>query len=220
MKAIEPQEKFTTSIIATYKITNNKKAIIDQRIILKNNSNQYYPKEYSLILPTDQVESISARDRKGNILADYRKEKDRTQIHIRFNEKIIGKDSETKFRISFESDKIIQSINNQLSITIPSLTDPESVASYTAILKVPSDFPALISTNPKASFINKNEIFWLNDNIKNASISAVFGNEITAASTPAIIINKEQKTSSIPLAIFAGFLIISIAFIIYKKITK
>ena len=70
----ETGKNFSTSIISTYTVNASGTTDVDIRVTLTNQSENLYPKEYSLLLAAGEVENIKARDSEGNILKDYRRQ--------------------------------------------------------------------------------------------------------------------------------------------------
>jgi hypothetical protein len=168
------QKNFSTSIISTYTVQPNEKTIVDQRITLTNNSSEYFPKEYSMLIATDNIDSIRARDGKGSILRDYRKSDNLTQISLVFNDKVIGKNSQLKFRVSYKTKELTIKKDNGWQVYIPATPESENIEKYTAVLKVPKNFPKKVEFSIKPIISRNREYIWGKDQLKGASASANF----------------------------------------------
>lgn len=168
-------EQFSTSIISTYTVHSDGVTTVDQRVILTNKTSEFFAKEYTLTLATEDISNINGRDSQGNIIKDIHRNSGQTRIFLVFNDQVVGKDKQLTFRIAYETNEIAKKQGYLWKILIPALPESENLESYSAILNVPNDFPKVGFFKPKPQKSSDSQYIWAGSALKTLGAIGYFG---------------------------------------------
>lgn len=154
------ENKFSSTIKTDYYLQVDGTVKVDQRIILKNLSPDSFPTQYGMIVYTNDLESIVARDGQGDILQDYQKVDEQTQISLKFNEEVVGIDAELKFRVSYSTNSLVIDQGRIKEINIPASPNSDSIAVYTAVLHIPNSYSKIRNYKPQPKQLDEETALW------------------------------------------------------------
>ncbi|TSC53804.1 MAG: Transglutaminase-like protein [Microgenomates group bacterium LiPW_16] len=96
--------EFSNAYDVTYDVRENGDTIVTQNVHLTNLTTNYYASEYSLTFGTEKIEEVSAWDGAGLLKVDVKKGTDLTQIHVVFNERVVGQGKTLNWTLRYQSD--------------------------------------------------------------------------------------------------------------------
>ncbi len=144
--------EFKSEYYTEYRINSRGGAVVKQTISLTNNFSNIYPKEYHIEIKTP-VQSITAWDEKGDILASVNQKNDDTEIRISFNEQVIGKGKTLTFYVEYQLLNFATKKGRVWEIVVPQISNFDMIDDYQISLYVPAIFGHLSysSTQPASS---------------------------------------------------------------------
>ena len=146
--------EFKSTYLTDYQINSRGGAVVKQTISLTNNFGNIYPKEYHIEIKTP-VQSITAWDEEGDILASVNQKNDSTEIRLSFNQQIIGKDKTLVFYVEYQLFNFATKKGRVWEIVVPEMSNSDLVDDYQVSLYVPAVFGHLSysSAQPASSQI-------------------------------------------------------------------
>jgi transglutaminase-like putative cysteine protease len=171
--------EFETSYDVLMEAYSTGKMHVQQKISLKNNLSNLYASSYTLKIDKGAIENITASDSQGTAKTAVSTENDETTITVNFNDQIVGLNKTLNFTLSYETSDLIRKSGQVWELTIPRLSNPESIDSYNLTVKVPVNFgnPAYISPpalSQKTDIDSQTFIFSKNQ-VAASGIIAAFG---------------------------------------------
>lgn len=163
--------QFSSAYDITYEVKETGQTIVTQNIHLTNLTTNYYASEYTLKFGTEKIDQVSAWDNQGPLKIDVSKGADLTQIHVIFNEKVVGLGKTLNWELRFESSEIAQKLGRIWEINIPRLSAKEQPFAYNVTLIVPSNFGQPAYVWPKS----KRPYFWTIEDGSREGITVSFG---------------------------------------------
>ncbi len=148
------QERFSTSYTINYQFTEEEQAKVNAEIRIRNLTSRYYVSEYSLVLGSDSIVDIKARDQLGNLQTTVAKtELDNgqqgTKIHVVFNQQSAGKDQELVWYLSYRDSSIIEKKGTVWQINLPKLALDQQIGRYNINLQIPTAYGDLLYISPE-----------------------------------------------------------------------
>jgi len=174
--------EFESHYFIDYQVFSSGQTEVSQEVKLKNRLKNVYATEYSLSIGSTQITNIAARDDKETLDTKIEKGQNSTTITIFLKQKILGKDKEQSFFLSYETPDFAYIKGRVLEVGIPLLSQTEDINTYQITLKTPAEFgeatniiplPATSRQSP-ANFIYD---FDRNNLQKVEGIRATFGTE-------------------------------------------
>ncbi|MBI5465303.1 transglutaminase domain-containing protein [Candidatus Gottesmanbacteria bacterium] len=146
--------EFSPAYDVIYDVKETGQTIVTQNIHLTNLTTNYYASEYTLTFGTEKINNVSAWDGQGPLKVDIKKGTDLTQIHVAFNEKVVGQGKTLNWGLRYQSEEIGKRMGRIWEINIPRVSAEEQATAYNVTLIVPSDFgqPAYVWPKPKKPF--------------------------------------------------------------------
>lgn len=163
--------EFSPAYDVTYEVKETGQTIVTQNVHLTNLTTNYYASEYTLAFGTEKIDQVSAWDGQGPLQVDVKKGTDLTQIHVAFNEKVVGQGKTLNWTLRYRSDEVGKRTGRIWEINIPRVSAEEQTTSYNVTLIIPPSFgqPAYIYPYPKKSF------FWTINEGSRQGITVGFG---------------------------------------------
>ncbi len=155
-----------------YRITEDAKAHVTHQVKLTNLTTNYYASEYSLFLGFKDIADITAFDSQGPIDVSINEEENGTQIHLVFNDKIVGKGKVLSFTISYQTNEVAFRNGRIWEIDIPRIKEGPDLKDYTTSVSVPASFGS--PTYIKPSTIKSDGLNFKKEDVLKG-ISIVFG---------------------------------------------
>lgn len=146
--------EFSNAYDVTYDVRENGDTIVTQNVHLTNLTTNYYASEYSLTFGTEKIEEVSAWDGAGLLKVDVKKGTDLTQIHVVFNERVVGQGKTLNWTLRYQSEEIAKKLGRIWEINIPRVAQEEQATSYNVTLIVPPTFgqPAYVWPKPRRQY--------------------------------------------------------------------
>lgn len=157
------EPKFKVGFDLIYKVETDGKTTVTQNFSLTNLTNQYFPAEYMAKLGNKEIYNLRAFDQNGILRIETNKE----EIHIKFNNQIIGQNKTLNWTLTYETPEVAHYNGRLWEIFIPKPDDLENVTDYTVNLYFPKEFGKNIYGDHS----------WSKATIKNEGISVVFDPE-------------------------------------------
>ncbi|NCN58830.1 hypothetical protein COW99_03505 [Candidatus Roizmanbacteria bacterium CG22_combo_CG10-13_8_21_14_all_38_20] len=154
------ENKFSSTIKTDYYLQEDGTVKVDQRVILKNLTPDSFPTQYGMIVYTDDLESVVARDGQGDILKDYQKVAEQTQISLKFNEEVVGMGSELNFRVSYSTNSLVTGQGRIKEVNIPASPNSDSIEAYTAVLHIPGSYSKIRNYKPQPKQLDEETAIW------------------------------------------------------------
>ena len=148
--------KFKVTMDAVYKIEADGKTTVTENFSLTNLTNQYFPTEYVTKLGNKEIYNLRAFDNSGNLKIETNKE----EIHIKFNNQIVGQDKTLNWTLVYETPEVAHHNGRLWEIFIPPTVD-------TVSLYFPKEFGKTVYFRPAPDI---GDHIWS----KNDGISGVF----------------------------------------------
>ncbi|MBI2012177.1 transglutaminase family protein [Candidatus Daviesbacteria bacterium] len=191
--------EFKTSYDITYKIENDGKALVEQKVTLKNLTPTFYATKFNILVPSTNLVNIKASDNQVPLTVNTKRENNLTNLEINLNQQITGVDKENIFNVSYESNDFSQKFGKNVQIFIPKLALAEEVENINLSLITPTSWgdPTLILPEPETiSEIGGNLVFnFSKDQIQGKGVKMIFGEKQT---TTFEIVYKLQNNSLLP----------------------
>lgn len=156
-----------------YQIFESGRSRVRHNVRLTNLTTNYYASEYSLFLGFTNIENISAFDSYGPIATDVTPSQTGTNIHLVFNEKVVGKGNILSFSLSYDTNEVASRNGRIWEINIPRIKDSPDLGEYTTTLVVPSSFGKATYIKPSIPASLTSLVFHKEDVLR--GISVVFG---------------------------------------------
>jgi len=183
---------FSADYDVDYAISPTGTTIVTQKITLTNNETNYYPKQYSIIIDTQKIKNVIAYDSKGMINPTIEQKDGKTEIGLKFNDKVVGKGKTLAFELRYEHGDIAVKNGRIWEVNIPGIEDDPTIGTYTVNLRTPATFGTTMYMKPAPLSGRK----WVKHQMTGGGISAAYGTsqEFTAQLT--YDIENEKLTSA------------------------
>ncbi len=173
------QSPFDAEYDLDYSISPSGLTIVTQKVTLTNLQTNLYPKEYSIVIDSEKIQNIIARDRVDLIKPVVSQNYGKTTIGLTFNEQVVGVGNKLTFTLRYENLDIVTKNGNIWEIYVPGIEDDESLREYMVTLNVPPTFGPLAYRTP-APYDGRR---WNKQQMVKGGIAAAYGSEQTFALT-------------------------------------
>lgn len=177
--AQEEKENFIISLHSTYTVTATGKTLVEQKFTIKNKTPELFVSKYGIAVSSTNLDNINVSHNGKKLDPEIDKQKGQTKINVTFTDKVIGEGKINELLISYTDQDLALISGKILEINIPELAQHDQYQNYQLELRVPSIFNTPSRINP-SNFSLKQEgdynIISYHD-LKNQSVSAIFGNE-------------------------------------------
>lgn len=123
-----------------YQVLESGKTRVKHEVRLINLTTNYYASEYSLFLGFLDIANIDAFDSQGPLQTDITPKDNGTDIHLVFNDQIVGKGKVLYFTIVYDTREIASKNGRIWEINIPKVKSTKDLSNYTISLSVPASF--------------------------------------------------------------------------------
>ncbi|NMB57225.1 transglutaminase domain-containing protein [Candidatus Beckwithbacteria bacterium] len=180
--AVFAEEEYSTSFDIVYTVNEIGNSHVQQTIKLKNNLDNIYIQEYSIVIGSNQIKNITASDNFGSLDPKVDVQNNSTSIDLTFGEKLVGKDKQREVLLSFDTVDFATVKGQILEVGFPLFANKENLSEYNVRFSVPASFGEITQMNPQAdSFSQSNGYYHYGFSkgtlLNNTSISATFGTE-------------------------------------------
>jgi len=186
---INAAEDFIVDYNVQYAVSGLGLTTVEQNISLLNRKTNLYAKEYSIVIDSTRIKNVTAKDGKGAIIPDTQIKDGKTQIHLTFNDQVVGQGKILHFTLSYQDDNIAKRNGSIWEITIPGVAEDQELGDYTVHLAVPAEFgkPAYVVQEPTGEFN------WSKDQLVNGGVNVAFGSSQTFELTLAYYIENTKS---------------------------
>lgn len=164
--------EFTTAYNVSYHVAEDGKTIVSQDISLKNIVSDLYATEYTVTLGMVNVTNITASDPIGEIKPEITRSGEKTIIHLKFNDKVVGRGKALVFKIHYETSELARRTGQIWEVNIPKVEKDPNLEAYNVSLTVPQSFGKPVSVKPRSS----SGLSWTIANGSTSGINILFGN--------------------------------------------
>ena len=165
--------EFQADYNVDYTIAPSGAAIVTQEVALTNKETNFYPRQYSIVIDTDKISDVIARDDGGVIVPLVTQTGGKTAILLNFNQKVVGLGKKLRFTLRFQNRDIAWHNGSIWEINIPGVTPDTDLASYNVSLEVPDSFGPEAYVYPQPA----SGRFWIKDQMLKGGISAAYGSK-------------------------------------------
>jgi transglutaminase-like putative cysteine protease len=170
-RPVSAEGEFAADYDVTYTVSENGKTRVNQRIVLTNLQPDIYPKQYSIIVDTQNLDNISAQDAAGSIIPEIITNSGKTQILVTFNDRIVGIGRKLSFTLAYDNLDIAKKNGTIWEIIIPGIADNRDLGTYQVRLSVPDSFGPLAFRKPEPG----GGTYWTKEQMLKGGINAAYG---------------------------------------------
>lgn len=177
------EQKFSAKYDVTYDVMGDGVTEVTENIQLKNLTDKFFPSNFSLIVPGNEIFDLQASDSQGKLEVQTTKEKAGTKLIVKFtNQQIIGIGKEYSFILKFKDKGMAAKLGEVWNVRIPKITQQTQVDDFSLRLSVPTSFGDPDYISPAPAKINEsggriNFIFEGNP-VLQSGVSAIFGQSL------------------------------------------
>ncbi|MBI2310052.1 transglutaminase domain-containing protein [Candidatus Collierbacteria bacterium] len=169
---------FSTSFDSTYEIGENISTKVVHQISLTNLKPNSYASEFTLIIGSTNLDSITARDNSGLLPVAINQKDNGVAVSVNLKSRpALGLNQKKEFTIRYDSRDTAQKVGKIIEVNIPKLSNSKEFDSFTTNLLVPAKFgsPSLMVPEPAAKTPTAQYLSFTFDRNDETGISAVFG---------------------------------------------
>ena len=134
-------KEFIVSLDSEYRVDKEGKTSVANLVRIRNQFSTVYAKNYEIEINSRELGHISARALDGQEYAtEIHQEETKTRVVVVFPDKMIGKDKERSFLITYDAKGISSLSGRILEINVPKLINQVEIDEYKVTLKVPAFF--------------------------------------------------------------------------------
>jgi len=173
--------EFTTSFTSEYTVEHTGKTSVNHTISLTNKLSHIYATTYTIATSGENLENIYVSDESGPLTSTINPQNGHTNIQISISRPSIGKDQTKTLYLSYQTNDIIETIGDTITINIPRLARANEAQSYRRIVKVRGghDLPSLIFPPQSKTEPDGDYTVYTFDGHQNDSITLLFGDSVT-----------------------------------------
>lgn len=148
---------------------------VNLQIKIINLKPDVYVKELTLSFSSFfSIEGVSAKDDKGEIKPNIKKDDRNIQMILSFSDPSYGQNSENNFYVNFLQKNLFKTAGNVWEVILPTISKRDNIA-FNMTVNLPENINKKLSiSKPKPSNISGNKIYW--NDIQTKTVYAVFGN--------------------------------------------
>lgn len=169
---------FSTSFDSTYKVRENVTTAVVHQISLTNLKPNSYASEFTLIIGSTNLDSITARDHSGLLPVTVNQRDNGVAVSVNLKSRpALGLNQKKEFTVRYDSRDTAQKVGKIIEVNIPKLSNSREFDLFTTNLLVPASFgsPSIMVPAPASKSITSKYLnFGFNRN-DDTGISAVFG---------------------------------------------
>ena len=172
-------EDFSTTYDVLYEVNEQGITSVTQNVSLTNNVSDRYVSEYTVNVGSVKVSDFYAWDSLGQLDTDYVEGGDETQVTLKFNEQVVGKDKQLDWTFGYTTQTLAEQVGLVWEINLPKISVQSEITAYELTLKLPKSFGQEIYISPlPASREDTNDFYILKynqDQLEQEGVSAAFG---------------------------------------------
>jgi len=154
-----------------YTVSDRGATRVRQNITITNQETNVYAQNYTLTLPTTEINSISASDALGSIDPLVTQNEGQTTITVPFNQKVVGRDNQLYFNLSYQHDDVVRRFGRIKEVIISGVESKQDIHSYQVHLSVPDSWgkPAYLTPSPNQDGV------WTMNELLGGGVTAGYG---------------------------------------------
>lgn len=174
------QEKvnFITSYDTNYFFGAEGEVLVDQKVEITNKQKDIIPTSFSLIVKNITITDVEAKDAKEDLEVETSSNDYETIIKAIFDEQQIGLDKKNTINIRYRTKDLINKIGRIYNISIPPVTDFDSIEGFYVTLNVPESYGKKLFLSPqplKEEVSGGTTKYYFDKGSLSSGISAAFG---------------------------------------------
>lgn len=173
-----------------YSVAPSGITIVTQKVTLTNKETNLYPRQYEVIIDTEKIQNILARDGVGLISPTITKNDGKTTIGLVFNEQVVGLGKQLTFTIRYDNLDIAAKNGSIWEVYVPGVADDESLKTYAVTLSVPPSFGPVAYRSPTPVDGRR----WNKEQMIRGGIAAAYGKEQAFALTLGYFLQNPRLT--------------------------
>lgn len=182
VKQVQASSEFSTKYNITYIVDKEGLTTTQQVITLTNKLENLYATEYLIVIGSTQLTDITASDDFGVLNPEIISEDNTTNINLKFDSKVIGKDKSRKITVTYKTPDFATVKGKVLEVGFPILTNSQELDEYSVTVSIPGVFgePTQMIPHPKTYFQNNGYLTYTFDQetlTDKKGITATFGTE-------------------------------------------
>ena len=169
---------FSTSFDSTYEVRENITTSVVHQISLTNLKSNSYASEFTLIIGSTNLDSITARDITGLLPVTVNQRDNGVAVSVNLKSRpALGLNQKKEFTIRYDSRDTAQKVGKIIEVNIPKLSNSREFDLFTTNLLVPAKLgsPSIMVPAPVAKTITSKYSSFGFDRNDDTGISAVFG---------------------------------------------
>lgn len=171
---------FKTYINSSYKISEKGEANVTQEITLINQKPDLYVAEYSLTIPSKNVQDIQSWDRIGPLTVKLTPFGQTTKINLSFNEKVVGMNQTLSFILKYKISGFSQKEGRIWRVTLPKNSSENLPDEARMTVSVPESFGRLAfasipAINSEVNSDKTKSYFFEKENFSQSGVLMLFG---------------------------------------------
>lgn len=169
---------FSTSFDSTYEVRENITTAVVHQISLTNLKSNSYASEFTLIIGSTNLDSITARDISGLLPVTVNQRDNGVAVSVNLKSRpALGLNQKKEFTVRYDSRDTAQKVGKIIEVNIPKLSNSREFDLFTTNLLVPANFgsPSIMVPAPAAKSVTSKYLSFGFDRNDNTGISAVFG---------------------------------------------
>ncbi|MBI1919064.1 transglutaminase domain-containing protein [Candidatus Microgenomates bacterium] len=168
------EEKFETKQTVNYTVYENGITQVIENITLKNKTDEFRPSEYSIEISLKDTTNVRVSDQDGPVTPKVEKQDGKTSITFQFNSRVIGKDKELSFVVSYETKELAVQKGTIWEVSIPGIADKTNFKEYLVNLTVPEKLGTAAYIKPNKNLDNR-KLTWSKEEIPKGGMIISFG---------------------------------------------
>lgn len=178
---VHAASEFTTNFNSLYTIGEGGLTNVTHTITIKNNLAHIYATDYTIATSGENLLSITATDEHGNLPTDTTVQNGITTIHLTFDKPSIGKDQEKIITLSYQTNDVVETIGDTMTINIPRLAKANEAESYTREVRVAGQENKPSYIYPQPNITSPGDIYtsYIFSGHQSDSLTLLFGDSVT-----------------------------------------
>ncbi len=176
---VHAEGEFDLSYKTRYTIIESGEATVQQDIVLKNQTANFYADKFELKIGSTKVRDVKASDETGALDATSTFENNITTISVKFKQRVIGQDKVLPWKLSYVSNELATKSGQIWEISIPRLAKSTDITDYMVTVSVPRSFGPAAFALPKPlsqlQAANGQEFTYNKDQLLDSGIAMSFG---------------------------------------------
>lgn len=178
-KQVFAADKFSSSYDIIFDVDNTGTTTVNEKVTLKNLTDDYYADQFNLTIGSTQISEIAANDSSGPLNLTSTKTDSATKISVKFNQQVVGLDKEMVWNLQYKTKDFAEKTGKIWEIRAPKISSSLALGNYSLKILVPTSFgePTSIVPKPASELTEGNKIVFVfkKEQLLEKGVSASFG---------------------------------------------